>query len=62
MPVQGQLDPSVLKAGGKRLDQEIDRLKSAWSDRAWIFNLGHGINPDVPPEHVAQLVERVRAP
>ena len=61
IPVQGQLDPAVLRAGGAVLDREIDRLKEAWSDRAWIFNLGHGINPDVPPEHVTQLVERVRA-
>ena len=60
LPVQGQLDPAVLKAGGAALDSEIDRLLSAWAGRPYVFNLGHGINPDVPPEHVAHLVERVR--
>lgn len=61
LPVQGQLDPTVLNAGGDALDREIDRLKAIWAGRPWIFNLGHGINPDVPPDHVARLVERVRA-
>ena len=60
LPVQGQLDPAVLKAGGAALDSEIDRLLSAWAGRPYVFNLGHGINPDVPPEHVAHLVDRVR--
>ena len=61
LPVQGQLDPAVLKAGGAALDGEIDRLLSAWAGRPYVFNLGHGINPDVPPENVARLVARVRA-
>lgn len=61
LPVQGQLDPAVLKAGGPALDGEIDRLLSAWAGRPYVFNLGHGINPDVPPEHVERLVARVRS-
>ena len=61
LPVQGQLDPAVLKAGGEVLDREIDRLLCAWAGRPYVFNLGHGINPDVPPEHVERLVERVRS-
>jgi uroporphyrinogen decarboxylase len=61
LPVQGQLDPAVLKAGGAALDSEVDRLLSAWGGRPYVFNLGHGINPDVPPENVARLVERIRA-
>ncbi|WP_233245673.1 uroporphyrinogen decarboxylase [Marinicauda salina] len=60
IPVQGQLDPAVLKAGGAALDGEADRLLAAWSDRPYVFNLGHGISPDVPPENVARLVTRVR--
>lgn len=61
LPVQGQLDPSVLHAGGAALDAEIDRLLCAWADRPYVFNLGHGIHLDTPPEHVTQLIERVRA-
>jgi len=61
LPVQGQLDPTVLRAGGKALDSEVDRLLSAWAGRPYVFNLGHGIHLDTPPEHVTQLIERVRS-
>lgn len=61
LPVQGQLDPAVLRAGGAQLDSEIDRLLCAWAGRPYVFNLGHGIHLDTPPDHVTQLVERVRA-
>ena len=60
LPVQGQLDPSVLRAGGDALDREVDRLLSAWAGRPYVFNLGHGINLSTPPENVAQLLRRVR--
>lgn len=62
MPVQGQLDPSVLLAGGTALDSEIARIISAWKSRPHIFNLGHGISPDVPIAHVERLIEQVRNP
>jgi uroporphyrinogen decarboxylase len=60
MPVQGQLDPAVLRAGGTSLDGEVDRIMEAWANRPHIFNLGHGITPDVPISHVEQLVSRIR--
>jgi uroporphyrinogen decarboxylase len=60
LPVQGQLDPAVLHAGGAALDSEIDRLLSAWAGRPYVFNLGHGIHLDTPPENVTRLIERVR--
>ena len=60
LTVQGQLDPSVLMAAGEALNSEIDRLMQIWSDRPFIFNLGHGINLATPPDHVTQLIERVR--
>ncbi len=58
--VQGNLDPEVLRAGGAPLDVAIDRILAAFQDGRFIFNLGHGILPDTPVEHVAQLVSRVR--
>lgn len=58
--IQGQLDPAVLNAGGDILNQEIDRLMEIWADRAFIFNLGHGINLATPPDHVTQLLQRIR--
>ncbi|MHA6287900.1 uroporphyrinogen decarboxylase [Maricaulis sp. CAU 1757] len=61
MPVQGHLDPAALRAGGKALDSEVDRLLEAWAGHPHIFNLGHGITPDVPVAHVHQLLDRIRS-
>ena len=60
MPVQGHLDPAALRAGGAALDGEVDRLLDSWAGRPHIFNLGHGITPDVPVAHVEQLLARIR--
>ena len=58
--LQGNLDPLRLVIGGTALDEGVDRILSAMEGRAHIFNLGHGITPDTPVEHVARLVARVR--
>ena len=58
--VQGLLDPMRLIAGGRALDEGVDRILDALEDGPHIFNLGHGITPQCPIEHVEQLVERVR--
>ncbi len=60
LPVQGNLDPLRLVSGGPQLDERIDQIITAFSDRPHIFNLGHGIVPQTPIEHVARLVERVK--
>ncbi len=60
MPVQGNLDPLALIAGGPALEEAIDRVLAAFDDRPHIFNLGHGILPDTPIEHVEALLARVR--
>ncbi|MBN8892649.1 MAG: uroporphyrinogen decarboxylase [Rhodospirillales bacterium 70-18] len=61
MALQGNLDPLALAAGGAALASETDALLAAMRGRPFIFNLGHGIVPQTPPEHVAALVTRVRA-
>jgi uroporphyrinogen decarboxylase len=58
--VQGNLDPALLVAGGDVMDAAIDRIKRSLGGGRFIFNLGHGIVPETPPEHVARLVARVR--
>lgn len=58
--VQGNLDPLLLVTGGKTLERRIDEILDTLGDGPLIFNLGHGIVPQTPPEHVAQLVDRVR--
>ena len=58
--LQGNLDPMCLVAGGPVLTEEAVRIARALEGRPHIFNLGHGIQPETPPEHVAQLIEAVR--
>jgi uroporphyrinogen decarboxylase len=60
LPLQGNLDPLALVAGGDRLNEAIDRILTGFAGRPHIFNLGHGILPETPIDHVAQLVRRVR--
>ena len=60
-PVQGALDPLLLRAGGPALDRRVDQLMEAWGQGPWIFNLGHGILPDVPIAHVEQVLRRIGA-
>lgn len=59
--VQGNLDPVLLAVGGPQLETEARRIKDGLKDGRFVFNLGHGILPITPPEHVARLVEVVRA-
>ncbi|MCI0429610.1 MAG: uroporphyrinogen decarboxylase [Rhodospirillales bacterium] len=58
--VQGNLDPAALMVGGPALDAGIDRILAALGHGPFIFNLGHGVVPETPPEHVEQLVARIR--
>ena len=59
-PVQGNLDPLALLAGGPILDRSIDAVMEAFAAGPFIFNLGHGVLPDTPVAHVERLVARVR--
>ena len=61
VPVQGHLDPQLLRVGGSELDREIEAIRAAFGDSPFVFNLGHGILPDTPIAHVERLVELVRA-
>lgn len=60
LPVQGNLDPLALIAGGEALETAVSRILVAFDDRPHIFNLGHGILPDTPIAHVEQLLDLVR--
>ena len=57
--IQGALDNLLLRAGGPALDARVDGLLAQWSGGPYIFNLGHGVMPDTPIEHIARVVERV---
>lgn len=59
--VQGNLDPLLLVAGGRQLDERVAEILGAMKGRKFVFNLGHGILQYTPPENVARLVEQVRS-
>jgi uroporphyrinogen decarboxylase len=58
--VQGNLDPLLLVAGGQHLEDRVAEILELMHGKRFIFNLGHGIVPETPPEHVGRLVELVR--
>jgi uroporphyrinogen decarboxylase len=58
--VQGNLDPVLLVAGGRRLDERVGEILEALSPHPFVFNLGHGILPETPIAHVERLVSLVR--
>ena len=58
--VQGNLDPLLLVAGGRQMEDRVQAIKATMAGTPLIFNLGHGIVPQTPPENVARLVELVR--
>jgi uroporphyrinogen decarboxylase len=57
--IQGALDNLLLRTGGKALDARVEALLEQWSGGPYIFNLGHGVIPDTPIAHIAQVVARV---
>ena len=60
LPVQGNLDPLLLIAGGGELEQQTRSILKAFADRPHVFNLGHGIGQTTPLEHVGELLSLVR--
>jgi uroporphyrinogen decarboxylase len=60
LPVQGNLDPLALIAGGEALASAVKPILDAFAGRPHIFNLGHGILPDTPTTHVEQLIALVK--
>ena len=59
-PVQGNLDPLALLAGGERMSSDVGRILDAFASRPHIFNLGHGILQETPIAHVEQLLAAVK--
>ena len=58
--VQGNLDPALLCAGGDDLTNAVNALKSICKNRRWIMNLGHGVLPPTPPDHISQVIKLIR--
>jgi uroporphyrinogen decarboxylase len=60
MPVQGNLDPMRLVAGGPGLEKRVGEIIGSLKDRPHIFNLGHGVTPEVPISHVESTLRAIR--
>jgi uroporphyrinogen decarboxylase len=60
LPVQGNLDPLALLAGGAPLHAAVGRILDAFAGRPHIFNLGHGILQETPIAHVEELLRLVK--
>jgi len=58
--VQGNLDPLRLAAGGQALEEGCRAILQTLGQGPLVFNLGHGVTPDTPPENVAKMIEIVR--
>jgi uroporphyrinogen decarboxylase len=58
--VQGNLDNLAVVAGGAAMEREVARILKTLSEGRFVFNLGHGVLPQTPPEHVAALAAMVR--
>lgn len=58
--LQGNLDPLLLLGGGEPMEREARRILGILGSGPFVFNLGHGIIKETPPDHVARLVEIVR--
>jgi uroporphyrinogen decarboxylase len=59
--LQGNLDPALLLAGGEAMAHQARAMLEAMRGRPYIFNLGHGVMQPTPPDHIARLVEIIRA-
>ena len=59
--LQGNLDPQFLVCGGAAMLEEAENILAALSGGPFVFNLGHGIVPQTPPENVAILSEFIQS-
>lgn len=61
LPVQGNLDPMRLVAGGKDTEARVREIIASLKGRPHIFNLGHGVTPEVPIANVEAVLKAIRA-
>jgi uroporphyrinogen decarboxylase len=59
--LQGNLDPLLLLTGGEAMEREVHRILDRLGKGPFVFNLGHGVIKETPPEHVGRLVDLVRS-
>ena len=58
--LQGNLDNQLLVTGGEEMDRAVERIVGDMQGHPFVFNLGHGILPPTPPEHVGRVLDMLR--
>jgi uroporphyrinogen decarboxylase len=61
LPLQGNLDPVRLLAGGRALEEGMEKIRSSFGTKPFIFNLGHGVIKETPIAHIEKLRDTVRS-
>lgn len=59
--LQGNLAPEILLTGGDKMTAAVTKILEASEGHPYVFNLGHGVIKETPPEHVGQLVDLVHS-
>jgi uroporphyrinogen decarboxylase len=62
LTVQGNLDPVALLVGGRAMERAVAEIREALAGGPFVFNLGHGVLPQTPPENVAALARLLAEP
>lgn len=58
--LQGNLDPAILKQSPAMIEQAVNKILQVFDRQpGYIFNLGHGMTPDIPPQHVNHLINSI---
>ena len=60
IPIQGGLDPKILLTNKKKVKIEAQRYLDIFKNHPYIFNLGHGVLPEIKPETIGYIIELVR--
>ena len=61
VPIQGGLDPKILLTDKENIKKNTDKYLNIFKDYPYIFNLGHGVLPEIKPETIQYIVELVRS-
>ena len=60
IPVQGGLDPKILLGDNKWVKKNTEKYINIFQDYPYIFNLGHGVLPEIKPEKIEYIIQIVR--
>jgi uroporphyrinogen decarboxylase len=60
IPIQGGLDPKILLKGKEEIKKSTEKYLNIFKDYPYIFNLGHGVLPEIKPETIEYIIQIVR--